>query len=81
MDAKQALDSVLHDRNGQCVVVMTMQVEAGVPHREILVYSNNERITQEVLNVLVIFIYFLLCTKIHNILSFFNPRKRSCGGI
>ena len=56
-DAKQALDSVLHDRNGQCVVVMTMQVEDGVPRREILVYSNNEQITQEVLNVLNILFF------------------------
>ncbi|XP_078328522.1 uncharacterized protein LOC111111795 isoform X1 [Crassostrea virginica] len=51
-DAKQALDSVLHDRNGQCVVVMTMQVEDGVPRREILVYSNNEQITQELADFL-----------------------------
>nr|XP_022297348.1 exopolyphosphatase PRUNE1-like [Crassostrea virginica]XP_022297350.1 exopolyphosphatase PRUNE1-like [Crassostrea virginica]XP_022297351.1 exopolyphosphatase PRUNE1-like [Crassostrea virginica] len=51
-DVKQALDSVLHDRKGQCVVVMTMQVEAGVPHREILVYSNNGRITQELADFL-----------------------------
>jgi hypothetical protein len=48
-DVLEAMDSVMHDRKGQSVVVMTMHVNSGVPSREILTFSQSEMETNKVI--------------------------------
>ncbi|XP_061180550.1 uncharacterized protein LOC133189157 isoform X2 [Saccostrea echinata] len=40
-DVSESMNSVMLDRKGQSVVVMTMHVDTGVPRREILIFSNS----------------------------------------
>ncbi|XP_048748356.2 protein prune homolog 2-like isoform X2 [Ostrea edulis] len=46
-DVLEAMGSVMHERKGQSMVVMTMHVNKGVPSREILIFSQSEAETKK----------------------------------